>query len=88
MGVSYPRAADRPSTIGIVRSGITLGMAIAGAVVIDLWNEGDPETRAMASDETGLACLVFAAMRREECKSRRKAPAPHDSISLSPDPVG
>ena len=78
MGITYPHVTERPSTIGIVRSEITLGMAIAGGVVITLWNEGDSEMRAMASEHSDLACLVFAAMRGEECKSRQKTPEAHD----------
>ena len=74
MGIPYPHAIERPSTIGIVHSEITLGMAIAGASPITLWNGGDSETRALARDETDLACLVFAAMRREECRDYKKTP--------------
>lgn len=74
MAISHPHASERPSTIGVIRAEITLNMAIAGAVLIGLWMEGDPETRALAADDTDLACLVFAAMRREECKNPQRTP--------------
>ena len=56
---------QRP-TMNVVRNEVTTAMAIAGACVIGGWLDDDPDYRKQAANHSDLACLVFAAIRREQ----------------------
>jgi hypothetical protein len=52
--------------MNVVRNEVTTAMAIAGACVIGGWLDDDPDYRKQAANHSDLACLVFAAIRREQ----------------------
>jgi hypothetical protein len=63
---------DWKAVLSVVRNEITPGMWVAGGVVIDGWLEKDPDIIELAGeDAANLACLVFAAMRREQSAALR-----------------